>query len=89
MSEIPQEAIDRMVKLVRAMNGCQEAGSTLCRARDYWEAREIAALPPEPVDPDLAEVEKLLDAFWASPNHGSRDLAMAALKRGRELESGK
>lgn len=48
-------------------------------------AREGWTPPPEPVDPDLAEAKKLVD-YWSNISGPFMDLALAGIKRGRELE---
>jgi len=53
MSEISQELVERMVAFIRDAATWPVVGCD--------EAREIAKLLPEPVDPDLIEVRRLAD----------------------------
>lgn len=85
MHSIDDEVVERCVALVRRVGSLSTPRCTISEIED--EARAIVALLPEPLDPDLAEAERLLDEFWGSPNKGSLDLALAALKRGRALTS--
>lgn len=81
---------DLMVALVRDMadrynNGRSDDESV---ARDAYpflrEANSIVAALPKPVDPDVQAAADLLDSFGdALPD--AKSLALAAIKRGREL----
>jgi len=105
MSEISQEVVERMVSLVRKMEpeGSHSRSYTL-RREDYVEAHAIAALLPEPVDPDLIEARRIAlknakdrgyfhtPACYLAGDHDESDdvqIALAAIKRGRALERGK
>lgn len=58
--DIPQELVERMVALVRDLSTCD---GTMTRQRLdnglIGRAKDIAALLPEPVDPDLIEARKI------------------------------
>lgn len=97
MSEIPQELVDRMVALVRDLAGYPAA--SIYDAID--EAQAIAKALPKPVDPDLIEARNLVECtvHWSAQtdrdlasgkNDGTTEMriALAAIKRGRELERG-
>jgi len=82
---------DRMVALVRWMadrydNGRSDDESV---ARDAYpwmrDARAIVGDLPKPVDPDLIEARKLAAEVEDFPHGSLEDLALAAIKRGRQL----
>jgi hypothetical protein len=93
--EIGPEVVERMVALVR-----HAAVSASGHTKE--EARAIAALLPEPVDPDLVEARKLVAerngnlriecGYRQQVLDGQEDdhpaviNTLAAIKRGRELE---
>lgn len=103
MSEIPQGLVDRMIVLMRnfaqgSERTIPEATSLL---RDC--AKCILAELPKPVDPDLIEARAFVagtphpfgDAGWpltvlsGTVDDGTlMQIALAAIKRGRELERG-
>lgn len=103
MSEISPDLIERMVALVRDM-ASRDDGTILTQVQhstSFMRAREIAALLPEPVDPDLIEA-RAVAAHVHLDMHGSERSAeailngrhddwilliscVAAIKRGREL----
>jgi len=100
MSEISQEVIERMVALVRKMEPeGSHSGSYTLRREDYVEAHAIAALLPEPVDPDLIEARELAfpgaEEFTDEIAAGKWDThpvvlnVFRAIKRGRALERAK
>ncbi|KKC25795.1 hypothetical protein [Sphingomonas sp. SRS2] len=90
MVEISEDVVERMVSLVR---GIAAERAKWADPGDWHaintaqgdEARAIVALLPEPVDPDIAEVNRLVDE---SPMVGGvivQSWMLKALKRGREL----
>ncbi len=54
--DIPQELVERMVEFVRM---CADSSYMKCSAIKE-EAESIAALLPEPVDPDMVEARELI-----------------------------
>jgi hypothetical protein len=95
--EIPAELVERMVALVRQIAGPWPLIDHVQR----HEARAIAALLPEPVDPDLIEAREIALKYglpgimhYRTTNQtrdGACDdmlavqLVLEAIKRGREL----
>lgn len=90
--DITSELVERMVALVRGM----------ANGPDYWpihvnfapvptpwdEARAIAALLPETVDPDEAEADAIVKQCGAGGKFGpyvGQHVILAAIKRGRKL----
>jgi hypothetical protein len=55
---VSPEVVSRMVALVRSLSGTRASGYGATE-QDYREACEIAALLPEPVDPDLLELRRI------------------------------
>lgn len=88
--EIAPELVERMVALVRGMVALPEA-SARPHGAAFEKAREIAALLPEPIDPDLIEaialVNSKIDISGAATKaqHWAVQMALACIKRGREL----
>lgn len=90
MSDIPQEVIDRMEVFVRDAARWDGRSGT-------GEARAIVALLPKSVDPDIEHACALIRDVWGTdaPYVGviscgffaAQDLALAGIKRGRELAS--
>lgn len=98
---VPAELVERMVALVRGIRG----SGSLCYAKEvehlYDEASAIAALLPEPVDPDLIEARKIVAERNGNlriecgyrqrvldgqeDDHPAVMNTLAAIKRGREL----
>lgn len=91
----PRPALyDRMEKLVRDMTiGYPTYAMTTLASGWVSEARAIVAELPKPVDPDEAIANGLVGPFdiWgnATAHAEAQRLALAAIKRGRELEQGK
>lgn len=89
MNEIDDEIVQRMVKLVRAMDrACHPTGWL-----HYDEAHAIVSLLPEPVDPDAELAKKLAiaaESDFVTPLPSARlerlqGHILSAIKRGREL----
>ncbi|RYG90141.1 MAG: hypothetical protein EON59_00745 [Alphaproteobacteria bacterium] len=103
VEQIPAEVVERMVALVRRLaRGPNERGRFFVQNVED-EARELIALLPEPVDPDLLEARELFIALEGGVDadrdvirdilQGKADCAdeirhlLAGIKRGRELAS--
>lgn len=87
--DIPPEVVERMIGFVRNVSEM-----TTSAMDDLEEARAIAALLPEPVDPDLLEAKAIVKEAYPEmrADYAGRriSIALAAIKRGRDLErSGK
>lgn len=87
MTEVETEVWDRVVGLVQKMADGSDWDSKSV-AENYHEAREIAKLLPVEADPDLAIAGEMIETSFVPDNEESRDLVLAAIKRGRELERG-
>lgn len=85
-NDIPDEVVARMVALVREM---ADRDSPTYYYDLFMRARDIAALLPEPVDPDLIEARKIVKACYPEMTEGYNGrrmmVAKSALARGREL----
>jgi len=79
-SEVGPEVMERMIALVRGMDGNDDPHP------HYDEARAIVALLPEPVDADEAEVQFILHRWEENELETTEDAVREALKRGRALE---
>lgn len=105
MTEIAPELVERMVALVREIAADRFLRSASPYVHSFAKiAADIVAELPEPVDPDLIEVRKMLAERYdpeASGDYirailaGKEDYTapiincLAAIKRGRELERSK
>jgi len=77
------EQLERMEAFVRKVHRREYVG--------HWgaceqEADAIAALLPEPVDPDIAVAEAHRDEYARGDSGGITNAFLSALKRGRQLE---
>ncbi len=88
MSDISPELVDKMVTLVRTMAACGEPltdhfikGSGAYFA--YRDAKAIAALLPEPVDPDLIEARELAIKHCTNVGTTGEGIDEYAVREGR------
>ncbi len=58
--DIPPEVVERMARLCRSMGEQSEYSGPSKNNPDYNEARAIAALLPEPVDPALRQAREFV-----------------------------
>lgn len=86
-AKIPQEAVERMVALVRGM---AVGDPRIAACPHCTEARAIVAMLPEPVDPDLPEVREDLALFYENenakrvwPDSGFQETMIADVRAGR------
>lgn len=87
MTKIDDALVERMVNLVRDLHADHVEHNMHDRVQDFVaRTAAIVAELPEPVDPDVAEVDAILNAaefYWTDR---AREVAVSILKRGRELE---
>jgi len=77
------ELVERMVALMKAMTG-----KTYMQPEHYEEARSIVSDLPQKVDPDLIEARERLNLSFVPCTDEAEALALACIKRGRQLERG-
>lgn len=103
MNDVSDEVVQRMVRFVRHM--AEKPVDERLMGYEASFAREIAALLPIPVDPDLIEARNLVHARSGDlavecgyrsrvidrleDDHPAIVNTLAAIKRGRELERSK
>lgn len=100
MSDIPDELVERMVKLVQWIENNDTGAGKLDDFDSQTAvmlARSIVEELPKPIDPDLMEAEALVAADGGfsievirdnRPNVMAVDLVLKGIKLGRELERG-